>query len=35
MQMGGGANGVTNSGHVRLLKGLIYAIGCGLPLTQV
>jgi hypothetical protein len=35
MQMGGGANGVTNFGDIRRLKGLIYAIGCGLPLAQV
>ena len=35
MQMGGGANGVTNFGDIRLLKGLIYAIGCGPPLAQV
>ena len=35
MQMGGGANGVTNFGDIRLLKGLIYAIGCGLALAQV
>jgi hypothetical protein len=35
MQMGGGANGVTNFGDIRRLKGLIYAIRCGLPLAQV
>ena len=35
VQMGRGRNGVTNFGAIRLLKGLIYAIGCGLPLAQV
>jgi hypothetical protein len=34
-QMGGGGNGVTNFGDVRLLKRLIYAIGSGLPLAQL
>jgi hypothetical protein len=33
--MGGGANGVTNFGDIRLLKRLIYAIGSGLPLAQL
>ena len=31
VQTGGGANGVTNFGDIRLLKRLIYAIGSGLP----
>jgi hypothetical protein len=35
VQTGRGCNGVTNFGDIRLLKGLIYAIGCGLPLAQV
>jgi hypothetical protein len=32
VQTGRGRNGVTNFGDIRLLKGFIYAIGCGLPL---
>jgi hypothetical protein len=35
VQTGGGRNGVINFGDMRLLKGLIYAIGCGPPLAQV
>jgi hypothetical protein len=35
VQTGGGRNGVINFGDIRLLKGLIYAIGCGPPLAQV
>jgi hypothetical protein len=35
VQMGGGGNGVTNFGDVRLLKRLIYAIGSGLPLVRL
>jgi hypothetical protein len=35
VQTGRGRNGVTNFGDIRLLKGLIYAIGCGLPLAEV
>jgi hypothetical protein len=31
VQTGGGANGVTDFGDIRLLKRLIYAIGRGLP----
>jgi hypothetical protein len=35
VQMGGGGNGVTNFGDVRLLKRLIYAIGSFLPAAQL
>ena len=35
VQTGGGANGVTNFGDIRLLKRLIYAIGSGLPVAQL
>ena len=31
VQAGGGANGVTDFGDIRLLKRSIYAIGSGLP----
>ena len=31
VQTGGGGNGVTNFGDIRLLKRSIYAIGSGLP----
>ena len=35
VQAGGGANGVTNFGDIRLLKRLIYAIGSGLPAARL
>jgi hypothetical protein len=35
VQTGGGGNGVTNFGDVRLLKRLVYAIGSGLPLVRL
>jgi hypothetical protein len=35
VQMGGGTNGVTNFGDIRLCEGSIYAIGSGLPLVRL
>ena len=35
VQTGGGGNGVTNFGDIRLLKRSIYAIGSGLPAARL
>jgi hypothetical protein len=35
VQTGGCGNGVTNPGDIRLLKRLIYAVGCSVPLVRL